>query len=500
MRTEILVVGGGLGGVAAALAAARAGRDVVLTEPTDWVGGQLTAQAVPPDEHPWIERFGCTASYRALREGIRAHYRAHYPLTAAARATADLNPGAGRVSALCCEPRAALAVLEAMLGPSPRLVRHAPVAAAVEGDHVKAVTLRGPEGEITVEADWVIDATETGELLALAGCEHVTGIESQAMTGEPHAPARARPESIQAPTWCFALDHRPGEDHTIGRPAGYERWRSHLGWLAPDPKTGVLTPRRLEPNPDGDPAALGFDREDDEGDRELWTFRRIAARANFAPGAYASDITIANWPQLDCETGDADDARELSLSFLHWLQAEQGLEGLRLRGDVTGTHDGLAKALYVRESRRIRAEHTIVEHELGMRHADSVGIGSYRIDLHPRTGGEGYLDVHAPPFEIPLGALVPVRMENLLPGAKNLGTTHITNGCHRLHPVEWNVGEVAGALAAFCAQRRSRPREVRARPALRDAFRERLARDGVELSWPAAVRERRGVRAARVKR
>ena len=155
----------------------------------------------------------------------------------------------------------------------------------------------------------------------------------------------------------------------------------------------------------------------------------IAARANFVPGAYRSDITIANWPQLDCETGEPDDARELSLSFLHWLQAEQGLPGLRLRGDVTGTPDGLAKDLYVRESRRILAEYTIVEHELGARHPDSVGIGSYRIDLHPRTGGEGYLDIDAPPFEIPLGALVPVRMENLLPGAKNLGTTHITNGC-----------------------------------------------------------------------
>jgi FAD dependent oxidoreductase len=117
---------------------------------------------------------------------------------------------------------------------------------------------------------------------------------------------------------------------------------------------------------------------------------------------------------------------------------------LRLRGDVTGTPGGLAKALYVRESRRIVAEHTVVEHELGVAHPDSVGIGSYRIDLHPRTGGEGYLDIDAPPFEIPLGALIPVRMENLLPGAKNLGTTHIANGCHRLHPVEWNVGEAAG--------------------------------------------------------
>ena len=79
-KTEILVVGGGLGGVAAALAALRLGRKVILSEETDWVGGQLTAQAVPPDEHPWIESTGCTASYRRLREEIRSYYRRNYPL------------------------------------------------------------------------------------------------------------------------------------------------------------------------------------------------------------------------------------------------------------------------------------------------------------------------------------------------------------------------------------------------------------------------------------
>ena len=57
----MLVVGGGLGGVAAALAAAERGARVLLSEETDWLGGQLTSQAVPPDEHPWIEGFGCTA-------------------------------------------------------------------------------------------------------------------------------------------------------------------------------------------------------------------------------------------------------------------------------------------------------------------------------------------------------------------------------------------------------------------------------------------------------
>src|ERR1700692_2696403 len=75
---ELVIVGGGLGGCAAALAALRNGRTVVLTEPTDGSGGQLTAQAVPPDEHPWIEQFGANASYQALRQGIRGYYRRHY--------------------------------------------------------------------------------------------------------------------------------------------------------------------------------------------------------------------------------------------------------------------------------------------------------------------------------------------------------------------------------------------------------------------------------------
>src|SRR5918998_2941782 len=110
-RCDILVCGGGLGGVAAALAATAHGLDVVVTEPTDWLGGQLTSQAVPPDEHRWIERYGCTATYRKLRDGIRVHYRACYPLTLDARLAPALNPGACTVSRLGHEPRGALAVL-----------------------------------------------------------------------------------------------------------------------------------------------------------------------------------------------------------------------------------------------------------------------------------------------------------------------------------------------------------------------------------------------------
>jgi hypothetical protein len=526
MSAEVLIVGGGLGGVAAALAALRRGRSVLLTEETDWVGGQLTSQGVPPDEHPWIEQFGSTRSYRALRESIRDYYRTWYPLTDDARAARDLNPGEGRVSRLCHEPRVAAAVLDAVLAPylaagRLRLLRgHRPVSATVDGDTVTGVTVADASGttrELT--ARYVLDATELGDLLPLAGVEHVTGFESNRQTGEPSAPENPQPANMQAFSWVFAVDHRAGEDHTIDRPAGYPDWVRYqppkwpnplLSLTAPDPRTLETVPRTFVPNADSEPVVA--DQSKDAGDKDLWVFRRILSRRVLRPGFADSDITVVNWPMIDYLPGavigvseeerakHVDGARELSLSMLYWLQTEAprpdggtGWPGLRLRGDAMGTGDGLAKAPYIRESRRIRAKRTVVEQDLSLAvrgehgalpYRDSVGVGMYRIDLHPSTGGDTYIDVASCPFQIPLGALLPVRMRNLLPAGKNIGTTHITNGCYRLHPVEWNAGEVAGALAAHCLEYDVEPHQVHATGRLLDAFRDELVRDGVELAWP----------------
>ncbi|HZF58521.1 MAG TPA: FAD-dependent oxidoreductase [Rubrobacter sp.] len=116
---------------------------------------------------------------------------------------------------------------------------------------------------------------------------------------------------------------------------------------------------------------------------------------------------------------------------------------------------------------------------------DSIGVGAYRIDLHPSTDGDGYIDVGAHPFEIPLGALVPIRTRNLLPASKNISTTHITNGAYRVHPGEWTVGEIAGHLAAFCLERSVSPSQVRAGETLLGEFQRLLASDGGELRWPS---------------
>src|SRR6185312_10229009 len=79
-RCDVLIVGGGTGGVAATIACARMGMNAVLLEETDWIGGQLTAQGISAlDEHDYIEYFGGTSTYYALREGIRRRYRATYP-------------------------------------------------------------------------------------------------------------------------------------------------------------------------------------------------------------------------------------------------------------------------------------------------------------------------------------------------------------------------------------------------------------------------------------
>jgi hypothetical protein len=73
----------------------------------------------------------------------------------------------------------------------------------------------------------------------------------------------------------------------------------------------------------------------------------------------------------------------------------------------------------------------------------------------------------------------------LLPACKNLGVTHITNGCYRLHPVEWNIGEAAGALAAHCLNRNLAPRQVRNTPEHLADFQHLLANQlGIVLEWP----------------
>lgn len=532
IAVDVVIIGGGLGGCAAALAAARMGKRVLLTEPTDWIGGQLSQQGVPPDEHSNIETFGCTASYRQFRENVRDFYRRNYPLTDAAKRDPRLNPGNGSVSRLCHEPRVAVAVLEAMLAPfvsSGRLtilLNTQPVRADVDGDRMLSLTLATASGhELQAVAPYFIDASEQGDLLPLTKTEFVTGAESQKDTGEAHAPDLAAPENIQSFTWCFAIDHIDGADHTIEKPDQYDFWKDHTPNLTPPWPGRLLSLQYSKPNT-LQPHDLAFVPPTKAGPPEktkalnLWLYRRIIDPSNFLPGTYDSGVTIVNWPQNDYMSGNLitgskeeiakhlEGSRQLSLSLLYWLQTEaprpdggSGWKGLRLRKDIMGTDDGLAKYPYIRESRRIKAEFTVLEQHLSRAERmvlggnasdkaratsfyDSVGIGYYHLDLHPSSGGDNYIDFASVPFQIPLGSLLPRRIENLIAACKNIGTTHLSNGCYRLHPVEWSIGEAAGALAAHCLDRHEIPRGIRNDTKKLVNFQQTLKSQGFELEWP----------------
>jgi hypothetical protein len=485
---EILIAGGGTGGVAAALAAARNGRSVVLLEETDWLGGQMTAQGVSAlDEHEHIESFGGTRSYYELRNAIRQHY-------------GESNPGNCWVTRLAFEPRVAAAIIDRMLQPhvdSGRLTilrRTKAVAATAERDRVAEVVAMGLDDgrRIRLRPELVIDATELGDLLPLCGVEHVLGAETIAQTGEPQAqPVEAKPHCVQSFTYPFACERRPADEHhVIPKPEKYEHYRDaqpyslkievHGGEIYGE-ESGWLQYSLYEQLP----GTKGG----------LWTYRRLLEKEN---------LTLFNWPGndyrdrslLDCSALDAaralQDAKRVSLGFLYWLQTEQAAPELLLRTDVMDTTDGLSKHPYIRESRRIQAKKTIVEQEVSAHYQkgptaalfpDSVGVGWYPIDIHRSGPDDVGASCRTKPFQIPLGALVPLRTENLLAGAKNIGTTHITNGCYRLHPVEWNIGEAAGALAAFACSERMQPAAVREDDAALHRFQRRLQEEGVPLAW-----------------
>ena len=519
-KTDVLIVGGGTGGCAAAMAAVAMGCRVILTEPTHWLGGQLTSQAVPPDEHPWIETCGCTARYRRFRNGVRDFCRTEYPLRPSSRQDPLLNPGAGKVSRLCHEPRAALASIQAMLAPAIAdgrltvLRQHEPLRVDADSHRVRSVTLRSllTGDEVTITADYVLDATELGDLLPLAGVAYVSGAESRGDTNEPHAVAgAAQPNNVQSLTWCFpmAFDPTPGANHVMAKPKQYERWRDYVPALTP-PWTGPLIswdgthPITLQPR------TFELFGDEHKGFSSLWHYRRIRAAKHYDQTNPPHEVTLINWPQNDYLQGNLidaspadmarylDEAKQLSLALAYWLQTEAdgGHPGLYLCPNIVGTDDGLAMAPYIRESRRIRAVHTITENHIGAQARggrpaetffDSIGIGSYRIDLHPSTGGDNYIDIATLPFQISLGSLIPVAMENFLPACKNLGVTHISNGCYRLHPVEWNIGEAAGLLAGYCIKHRTQPHALRADANQLADFQRLMVDQGFELAWPQAV-------------
>ncbi|MCX6607093.1 MAG: FAD-dependent oxidoreductase [Acidobacteria bacterium] len=452
LACDVLIAGAGMGGVSGALRAADRGRSVCLTEESSWVGGQATAGGVSAlDEHKFIEITGAPLTYLQFRQKLRGAYGG------------IANPGACYVSSLCFEPKVAVKILDEMLASRSNITvlrRTKIVELTRVGNRLTSALAVNLDSKqfVRITPGYVLDATETGDMLPLAGVAYTLGAESRTQTGEPHAPEKPNPACVQSFTYPFIIESRPGENHSLPKLPDHEaivkrqnfslrmNYPSEYGW-----KGEVLysmygddlpMPNNMSPRP-------------------FFSWRRVKN----------PNIALMNWPRQDyheesiLDRSPADQARILqqakrtSYAFLAWLHYDLGHPEMKLLPEQMGTADGLSMVPYIRESRRMVARETVREQDIvaefqpGVRARHfpaSVGTGFYMVDIHPCGANEKGRMMMPRPFQIPLGALQPKDpIENFLPAGKNIGVTHLANGAYRLHPIEWNIGESAAILATL---------------------------------------------------
>jgi len=503
---DIAIIGGGVGGVAAAIAALKKNRTVVLTEETSMVGGQFSSQLVPADEHYWIEpskgAYGQSGQYKALRKAVRDSYKRYRPVTQAFKNSNEPNPGNAWVSRIAAEPMVwrnrMMDVLQPYVnsGKLKILYKTTPTSAVVSGQNVTTVTVETPSGPSTISARYFIDATELGDLLPIVGANYTVGAEAN--TNELHNDATTpNPGNQQSITWVAALGYNrknPG-DYRTAAPPNYEQHRPDFDAFFAD---NLFDPTR--------------DWSWDDGPN-FWQYRRVVAQSNFTVDV--EEVTLLNYPCNDYKGGallnvsaadrqaHLDEAKNLTACLIHYLQNHiprkdgcgQGYPGLRLRPDISETPDGYAAHPYIREARRMVSIGRVWEWHVGVKARpnndraaqfnDSVGTGHYWLDIHAGPEFEGGLWEECYTYQIPFMALISNNRKNVLPGGKNLGVSHVVNGAYRLHPTEWAVGEAAGLAAHTCIAWGLTPEQLRSQR-MAD-FQGVLRRYGSVLEWPDSL-------------
>ncbi len=592
VECELLVVGGGLAGAAATYEALLLGKTVCLTEITDWVGGQISSQGTSALDERTTQRSRLfyPRGYLELRDRIEKFY-------------GQLNPGKCWVGPSCFLPQDANEILAKQLQDAAKkgqgklhwfpstVIKELETATVGEGTQITSAiaiqhTPQANAAQLNTEplsqtiadaysyedsarfqkkiirfvppaesADWLlIEATETGEIVALADVPYRLGIDpvshlepsSSSINGDPYCTqgftytfameATAEPQEHQAP--AFYQQHAPYYSYELERLADFNLVFTYRRiW---SPKTGSEETFRginfTAPTP-GDISMQNWTWGNDyrpgtAKDNLVYTREQLQETGQLEPGGWLGGLRIATLQK----------AEDHALGYFHWLVA--GDTDSRLGDGVKkpypnhrllkgldspmGTVHGLSKYPYMREGRRIigrvypgyRNGFTVSEIDISRRNykdeyyrenlsetsyrqlwsainglelinnknidleqiqrrsrstifPDSVGIGHYAIDFHPcmehypvekvgntersgerRGAGQSY------PFQIPLRAMIPQKIDNLLVTGKTIATSHIAAAAYRVHSFEWSSGAAAGIIAAFTLEENILPYQL----------------------------------------
>lgn len=595
VECEILIVGGGLAGTAAAYEALLAGRTVCLTEITDWLGGQVSAQgtsALDEARRMRAERF-FPRGYNELRRHLYDKY-------------GSLSSGSCWVSAACFLPSVGHEILWGMVQQAARqgkgqlkwfpntvikdleytangkqissaiAIQHsaAPGTPSLNTEplsHIITDTYRyensprltkqiirfnpiqlskfkiqNSKSKIQNPPWYVIEATETGEIIALADVPYRLGLDPISPVN-PSSPVKTNdPYCTQGFTYTFAME-RTATPQPQPMPPFYPQYAPYFSFETKNNASvnKVFTYRRIwSPDYQQRPrsASAGGVAEIRPGDISMqnWTWgndyrpgtsvdnliysrEQLQQRGELAPGGWLGGL----------RTETLQRAEENAIAFYYWLVA--GTTDSQLGAGVKqpdpnyryvsglnsplGTVHGLSKYPYIREARRIigrpsvtfpkgfsineidvakidyrepiyKQNLTFTQYQTlwkflaGLEflklppgeinpdqikqrtrstiYPDSVGISQYAIDFHPcmqesppeKPGNierPGVRQAHGPayPGEIPLRAMIPQKLDNLLVAGKAIATSTIAAADYRVHPFEWSVGAAAGTTAAF---------------------------------------------------
>ncbi|MGB7251608.1 MAG: FAD-dependent oxidoreductase [Phormidesmis sp.] len=467
LTADVLVVGGGTGGVAAAIQAARRGASVVLVSELPWLGGMLTAAGVCAPDGNELAAFQ-TGLWGAFLQALRSRHPAGLDNGWVSFFTYDPAVGAQ----IFADWVAALPNLKWIVGERSREVLRA--SPAHGSDCIIGVRFE----QITVQATITIDATELGDLLALAEVPYRWGWETKAEWNEPSAPVSLSDptDPLYAITQCY-----PVQSPT---------------WVVIVEDYGEAKAPVIEAPPNASPDSCFEGAWANYGDADT-----PAGQMCLNYGRLPDNRFMINWPHRGNDYGvglqrliESDaaraqygrEARWHSQSFARYLQRRVGKRyGLAYElFPQTKSSPGGAFALmpYYRESRRLVGLSTVSEGDIlpiaGAQVAalpvnadgdmSAIAFGNYPNDHH-YPGFEMPLAPKAirwggrwtgTPFTIPYEALVPKAVDGLLVCEKNISVSHIANGATRLQPVVLGIGQAAGMAAALCIEQGCWPRDL----------------------------------------
>jgi hypothetical protein len=421
-EAEVIVVGGGPAGIAAAIASARNGARTVLVEQYGFLGGMATAGLVGP--------FMTSYDIEGKEPIIRGIFRELVDRMVALGAAIDpagvkgfsayggYHPY-GHEHVTPFDPEALKYVAQEMAlqaGVELKLHRFF-LDSLVKDNRIIGVVLASKSGLEALGAEIVIDTTGDGDVAARAGAPYEKGRAEDGLL-QPVS-LFFRVGNVDDAAVQAYMDEHPDDVsfRDLVREAKGRGEFSH-------PKDGFTMFRLPRPG-------------------EWWA---NVSRVHHVDATDADQLTQA----------EIEGHRQVIYLVDFMRQRMPGFENCYLLD--TGTQIG------VRETRRIIGEYVLAAEDVfgARRFEDAIARVSFPIDIHDVKGGGGFFKGprDGPYYTVPYRCLVPKEIENLLVAGRCISATHEAHGSLRVMPPCFATGQAAGTAAALALETNASPRKV----------------------------------------